>query len=62
MAVKRLWNDRAMAALSLLLVIASVAVLFWYLLIAVAPAGPWNPLPPRTSVSVASSNFTPPTW
>jgi len=69
--MKRLWSDRAAIVLSLLLLIVSVLVLIWYLLIAVAPAGPWNPLPPaKTPVAVAArstrragpSATWPPTW
>lgn len=65
-------NNRAMTALSILLVIATIAVLLWYLLIAVAPTGPWNPLPPGTPAAVAVQTTSqagradsvtwPPTW
>jgi dienelactone hydrolase len=52
--MKRSYSNRAMAALSFLLLIASVLVLSWYLLIAVAPTGPWNPLPPKTPAAAAA--------
>ena len=69
--MRRFWSDRSSAAFSLLLLIASVLVLIWYLLIAVNPAGPWNPLPPpRTPVAIAArttrlagpAETWPPTW
>jgi len=69
--MRRFWSDRASAAFSLLLLIASVLVLIWYLLIAVNPAGLWNPLPPpRTPVAIAAwatrlagpAETWPPTW
>jgi len=69
--MKRFWNDRRIVALSVLLLVATVLVLTWYLLIAVHPAGPWNPLPPgKTPVAVAVGTIHrvgpevtwPPTW
>ncbi len=70
--MKRLWSDRAGVALSILLLMASVLVLVWYLLIAVEPTGPWNPFPPggNTPIAVAAQTFPridpavtwPPTW
>ena len=69
--MRRFWSDRAAMAFSFLLLIASVLVLIWYLLIAVNPAGLWNPLPPpKTPVAVAAwatrlagpAETWPPTW
>jgi dienelactone hydrolase len=69
--MKWFWSDRRTVILSVLLLVASVLVLIWYLLIALNPAGPWNPLPPvKTSVAVAAGTTRrvdpaatwPPTW
>jgi dipeptidyl aminopeptidase/acylaminoacyl peptidase len=69
--MKRLGSDKALGGLSLTFLMASVLVLGWYLLIAIAPTGPWNPLPPantpiavaaRTTRRLGPSPTWPPTW
>jgi dienelactone hydrolase len=53
--MKHFWSDRTAEALSIAFLVASALVLMWYLLIAVAPAGFWNPGPPvKTPVAVAA--------
>lgn len=53
--MKRFWSDRTAEVLSIVFLGASALVLMWYLLIAVAPAGVWNPSPPvKTPVAVAA--------
>ncbi|UCC63650.1 MAG: alpha/beta fold hydrolase, partial [Anaerolineae bacterium] len=69
--MRRYLSDGATTLLSLLLLIASALVLGWYLLIAVEPAGPWNPLPPdegpvavaaQTARELGAAQVWPPTW
>jgi dienelactone hydrolase len=69
--IERFWRSRAVAALSIVLMVGSVLVLAWYLVIAVDPAGPWNPLPPATTRVASASGAVhrvgpeatwPPTW
>lgn len=66
---KRFFNDGAADGLALLFLAASVLVLVWFLLIAVSPDGPWNPLPPVDAdgggVQAAADDHqatTSPTW
>jgi len=67
------WKERRAGALSLALLAASVMILIWYLLIAIEPLGPWNPLPPgkKTPVTIVARSIDqsimgvetwPPTW
>jgi dipeptidyl aminopeptidase/acylaminoacyl peptidase len=69
--MRRFLSDQATTALSLFLFMASVLVLIWYLLIAVDPVGPWNPLPPdegpvaiaaQTTREAGPTETWPPTW
>jgi len=69
--MKRFWSDRTVGGVTVTLLIASVLVLIWYLLIAVSPNGPWNPLPPtKTPIAIAArtTHYSvppatwPPTW